>query len=989
MAEIRIKLFGKPEVTVDGEAVELSVELPTLAVFILWRNRGNVDADTLVDVLKPRSKAETDRTSFIKKHKTTLRQLLHLELPATLKLTTIGPAILEQAWVDVVEFDRKIASADRQELEEALELRRRGPLLVTMTDPDIFAKERTALEEKYQEALWRLFQENSRMHPAEAVGFANLLLGCPDLPENRAVFLQEQRRKLEHELFVRETNTGDDKTTRATRLLRLPHFPTELIGREAETNAVQEMLFTPGLVTLTGNAGIGKTRIAAAVARRLQENFPAGAEFIDLTTAGNAEQIVGQISTGLGLTEETGRARRETLLAFLEDKNLLLVWDNCEHLAAVCALLAADVLRRCPAIRILATSRESLRAYGERLYHVPVLPDESAVRLFLARAHAVNPDFQITQENRATVLKICRDLDGLPLALELAAALMDVRAVNWIADNLHRRFAVLVGGSRAGSPRHASLQVAFDLSYDLLPPAEQALFRALGVFAGTFSLDAVEAVAGAAAAPDAAHLLTQLVRKSLVIAEEQAQEMRFRLLASTEHYAKDRLREQGEWEETGRRHRDFFLALAEEADPKLKGPDQKHWLDRLETEVYNLRAALSWCEDRPERNEEEAEKVKRTDTYLHLSGLLLPLWQMRGHLSEGRNWLDRALRQCKEVEVNGHISALSAPKGEALWAAGVLALLQSDYNAAQALSEESLVIGRQLGILKDITASLKSLGNVAMRRGDGMAATALFKECLSISRQMENQQAIAGALNNLGLALRDQGDLDEATGLFQESLTIRRQLGNPEDIAASLNNLGMLTAFQGNYADGVMLLEESLTIFRQLQDQHGIAHTLRALGSLALMQRDFGLAKTLLEESLPILRQLEDLLHLSVAHCSLGGVALQQGDCRLAREHFREGLRVFRKIGSPIGIAYSLEGYSAVTHTENQLSMTAKLIGAAQAYRLALGLPLPPIEQKEASIQIAEVQEAMGVEAFEVALAEGRAMSWEQAVAFALGEAAP
>ncbi len=991
--KIKIRLFGKPEVTLEREAregetvksetVELGVEWPTLALFILWRHRGDVDADTLVDVLKPRSKAETDRNSFIKKHKTTLRQRLNLELPETLKLTALGPAILEQAWVDVVDFDAKIGGS-HQELEEAITLRRRGRLLANLTEPDVFIKEREAREEKYREALWQLFQANSGPDPEEAVRFAKLLLECEGLPEDRKAFLQEQIRKLEHQLFQLKSGAEAEKTTRPQRLPALPNFPTELIGREAEIARIAEILTNPGLVTLTGTAGIGKTRVAAAVARRLAENLPDGAVWVDLTAASDAEQTVQQVSAALGLREEPARPVRETLTAFLEDKTLLLVWDNCEHLADACAALANNILSRCPFLRLLATSREWLRAYGERLHEVSLLPSDSAVRLFLARAQAVQPKFQITEQNQPALLKICQDLDGLPLALELAAARMDMHDVFWIAENLHRRFELLTDGPRAGLPRHASLQVSFDFSYDLLPPVEQALFRALGVFVGSFRADAAEAVA---ALPDTETLLRQLVRKSLVLRVDAEEEPRFRLLASVQQYAEQHLEAHGEADTARRRHREFFLALAEEAEPELRGANQKQWLDRLETEVNNLRAALSSCESNSEWNKEEA--AKRAETYLHLSGLLLPLWQMRGHLTEGRNQLDEALRQCEEVERKAPIPALAAAKGEALWAAGVLALYQSDYGISQVLSEKSLAIRQELGDTKGIASCFNSLGSVAAEMGKGTAAIALYKESLSIRRQIGDQQAIAGSLNNLGLALRDQGDFGEAKVCLEESLTIRQRSGNPESIASSLHNLGSLALFQGIYTEGGVLLKESLTIYRQLQDQHGIAYTLHALGSIALMQREFGLAQKLYEECLPILQRLGDPLRVSVVCCSLSGVAIQQGDTGLARRMFREGLRVFRKIGSPVGMVSGLEGYSAVTNAENQLSVTAKLIGAAQAYRLALELPLPPAEQQEASIQLAEVQEAMGMKALEAALAEGRAMSWEQAVAFALGEDAP
>lgn len=788
----------------------------------------------------------------------------------------------------------------------------------------------------------------------------------------------------------------------------LPQSVTKFFGREREMAEIQGLLASGRMVTLTGMGGCGKTRLALEVAA-LQAEGRGDVRLVEIASLTDPEAVAGRVAERLGLKEQPGVSPTAALIAHLGDKRMLLLLDNCEHLLDACASLVRELLRSCAGLKVLATSRVPMDVDGEQLCLVPPLPFPTpdclpadapdpvgallrydSARLFLDRALQFRR-FTLAPENVGPVAAICATLEGIPLALELAAARVKALPVAQIAEMLSDRFGLLTDGRRDSPSRHKTLRALIDWSYDLLSEAEQGLLCRLSVFAGGWTLDAAEAVgaSGSINGGGILGLLTGLVDKSLIMAQTESVPGRYRTLETVRQYAQDRLRERGEWEETRRAHRAFYLQLAEEAAPQLRGPDQKRWLDRLETEIDNLRAALLSCEDKPQRDEEEAEMVQRTETYLHISGLLLPLWQMRGHLSEGRKWLDGALRQWKGLELNGHINAPATPKGEALWAAGVLAYHQSDYNVAQALAEESLVIRRQLGNPEDIAACLNSLGNVAMQRGDGVAATALFRESLSIRRQTGNQQGIASTLNNLGIVIRNQGNHGEATTLFEESLTIRRQLGNPEDIATSLKSLASVATFQGNYTDAVVLLEESLTIFRLLQDQHGIAYTLRDLGSIALMQRDFGLAQTLFEECLLILRRLGDLLRVSMVYCSLGSVALQQGDCRLARAHYKEGLTVLRQIGSPLGIAYGLEGYSAVTHTENQLTQTAKLIGAAQAHRLAIGIPLPPVEQQEAVIQVAEVQEAMGVETFATALAEGRAMTWEQAVAFALEKDAP
>ncbi len=977
---VTIELFGVPKVTRNGAEVSLGSALPLLAMLILLRDDPSITPEGLAYLLRPRSEAD-DPVSFLKKRKQKLVHLLALDLPKTLKPSDVTPIILQQAEVDVVHFDQKITSADSREVRDAVTRRQRGPLLAGWMEPEGIETKRQSRETKYQEALWRLIQEDRYESPKQAVRLIDLLLDCPDLPQKSREVLREDRLALEHDIF-RAKPPHEDKTTLGWRPPKLPSPLTEIIGRDAALEAIQSLLSAHRLVTLEGTGGIGKTRLGLAAAHHLQERFAHGAAFAELSAVPDAAQLSQQVGLCLGLEREEDR-KPATLLAFLEDKSLLLVWDNCEHLVEACAALAADLLTRCPAVRILTTSREMLRAYGEACYPVSALPEPDAVALFTARAKAVQFGFRLTPENTPAVRTLCRDLDGLPLAIELAAALVNSQTPQQVASKLSQRLDLLSDGPRSAPARHRSLRAAFDVSYALLEPAEQALFRCLGMFTGSFSGEAAAAVSELLPA-DVPALLGQLVRKSVVLAELSGGEIRYRLLTTIKQYAEEQMQRQGEQDESSRKYRIFFLKLAEEAEPQLRGPHQKQWLDRLEIEIDNLRAVLLLCGGDTQQSKEET--IRRSETHLHLSGLLLPLWQMRGHLSEGRQWLDKALQQCKEAEVNGQVDTIAEPKGRALWAAGMLALCQNDYEAAQVLTEESLEVRRQLEDTAGIAACLNSLGSIAAKRGDGRAATLLFRESLSLRRQVRDKQAISGSLNNLGLLARDQGNHEEAATLFKDSLEIRRQLGNPEDIASSLNNLGMLAAFQGNYTDGIALLRESLTIYRLLQSQHEIAHILRSLGSLALMQRDFGLAKTHEEESLSIYRKLNNFLHASVTLCILGGIALQQGNCDLAEAHYKEGLVVLKRIEHPLARIYGLEGYSAVTHTQNRLDLTAKLIGAAQSYRSAVNVPLPPVEQKEAIIQTAEVQAAMGAEAFGKALAEGHAMSWEQAVALALGE---
>ena len=818
---LEIRLFGEPEILRDGKAVALGAALPTLALFILWRHRGGVDAETLAGALKPVSEAETDRTSFLKKHKKTLRDRLGLTLPETLKLTALGGAVLEQAWVDVVCFDQKIGSGDRRDVDEALALRSRGPLLAGLQAPPVLAAEREA---KYLAALRKLFVETSRSQPQEALRLLELQMDCDGLPEDEAERLRGARLTLEEEIFRSKMPDEDGKTTRRGPLLFLPSFPTALIGREAESDAVEARLSAPGLVTLTGPAGIGKTRLAVAAAGRLRESFPGGAGFADFAAASDAEQITAQISAVLGLMEEKERSRRETLLLFLADKALLLVWDNCEHLTDACADLAAEVLRRCPGVRILATSREALHVYGERLFSLPVLPEDSAVRLFGERAEAASPGFRITEQNRAAVEKICRDLDGLPLALELAAALLPVRTVSEIASSLDKRFALLVDGPRGGgSPRHASLEAAFDLSYDLLSPPEQAVFRTLGVFAGSFSREAAEAVF---TAPDTAALLTRLVRKSLVIAEENSDEMRFRLLVSLRQYAEDKLRAQGEVEGIRCRHREHFLALAEEAKPHLRGLEQKRWLDRLEIEHDNFRAVLASYQELSFQKGPVEEK----GNWVKLAGLLWVFWWLRGHLNEGRFHLSAALEGAGEVPL-----------------------------AVRPRAHEGL-------------------GNLAYFLGDLKTAHVQLERGLEICREIGDDYGAGSILNSLGALDLGRQKMDEAEARFEQALCLYRKLGNTRAVAVSLSNLGAILIEKREFVRARLLFEESSAIFRDLDDVLNVAQTHYLLGNLSVEERCFSAAHQHFAENLKLLHSLKDEWRTAHTFEALMTFAIQQGD---------------------------------------------------------------------------------------------------------------
>jgi predicted ATPase len=665
----------------------------------------------------------------------------------------------------------------------------------------------------------------------------------------------------------------------------LPVQLTSFIGREREMAEVKGLLSTARLVTLTGPGGSGKTRLALEVAGELLAEYADGVWWVEHDALQDSALVPQAVATVLGVREEPGRSLTETLTDYLQPRQVLLVLDNCEHLVEACATLADTLLRSCPNLSILATSQEVLRLSGGREFPVPPLalpdPDEAlpvevlsqyeAVELFIQRAQAARPNFVLDQTNASAVTDICVRLDGLPLAIELAAARIKLLSPQAILARLEDRFKLLRGGARDLPARQRALRATIDWSHDLLDEDEQTLFRRLAVFIGGRTLEGVEAVCSGIEeddrlAPlqiDVLDGLASLVDKSLIQQEEGVDgEPRFTMLVTIHQYAAERLEESGEAEALRRRHAEYFLALAEEAEPELTGPEQAAWLERLEEEHDNLRAALRWAEESGE-----------AETGLRLGGALWRFWDVRGHYSEGRERLAALLA------LSG-ASGRMAARAKALNGAGNLAWSQSDYAAARSLHEEGLTIRRELGDKRDIALSLNSLGIVARRQGDYAAARSLLEKSLAIERELGNKRGIAMSLNNLGLVAASQDDYAAARSFYEESLTIRRELGDKQGIANSLGNLGEVARDQGDYTAARSLHEESLAICRELGDKLGIAYLLEGFVALAAAQGQPGRALRLagaaaaLREAigapLPPTYQAEFERHLETARQALG-----------------------------------------------------------------------------------------------------------------------
>ena len=628
----------------------------------------------------------------------------------------------------------------------------------------------------------------------------------------------------------------------------LPIQPTALLGREEAARAVVALARRPNvrLVTLTGSGGIGKTRLAIQVANDLLDDFADGVWFVRLSRLTDPALVIPTIAEALGVQEAGGQSIAETLRLHLRERRLLLVLDNCEHVAAA-APGVAELLERCPSLAVLATSRMALNLRGEHEYPVAALglppaasrPDlarapESlleypATALFVERARSARPDFTLTDTSAPAVAEICARLDGLPLAIELAAVRVKLLPPPSLLVRLEHSLGFLVGGARDLDERQQAMRSTIAWSENLLSAGERALFRRLGVFAGGCALEVAEAVC---AAPEGAEPLDgdvlgdlgALVDQNLVLQREEGGEPRFGMLQVIREYALGRLETSGEAETLRRAHAEFVLALVERAEPELTGSDAGAWLDRLEDEHDNLRAALDWVWKRGE-----------VATGLRVVAAVFRFWMVRGYLREGRVWAERLLAlEAKDADKDAGVE-LGGIRARALRAAGVLALYQGDEAAAGTWLEQAAALGRAAGDLRTEANALSSLGVMMIGRDDLARAEARLEESLALMRVVGEPRGVATVLTNLGIAVYMREDIARAEAVFAEALAISRNLDARDLIATNLANLSSVAIRQGEVARADTLGREALALYWELGDPRRCAVGLEALANAAGM----------------------------------------------------------------------------------------------------------------------------------------------------------
>ena len=771
----------------------------------------------------------------------------------------------------------------------------------------------------------------------------------------------------------------------APALPSLPSPLTSFVGRAGAIAEVTRLLSTTRLLSITGTGGMGKTRLALRIAAAEAAGGGRAAALVELGPLSDPGLVAHQVLAALGLGEQRGRSPVETVTDHLGARRVLLVLDNCEQVLEGAAAVAGALLGACPELRILATTREPLKVAGETVWRVPTLsvPRQSeaaglslaelgeyeAVRLFLDRARAVRPDLDVGDADVPALASLVRRLDGIPLALELAAGRVAMLSVAELAERLDDLFRLLAGGSRSAPERHQTLRAAIDWTYDALAPDEAAAFARLSVFASSFTLDAAEEVVAGDGVDraDVLGLVSSLVDKSMVVAEHGRDVTRYRLLETMRRYGLERLAEDPPAAAARHdAHQRWAAGLAGRAEQELRGPEQGRWLTIVEEALDDVRAALTWGADRP--------GTETAAVALGVAASLERFWEVRGYLSEGRGWLEALLA-----------AGTGAPPGvqaKALRSAAILAQRQGDYDRARALHTEGLRLAGEVGDDRARAAAVHGLGNLAALQGDFAAARPLYEQVLAIGRDLGDDNVVAAALTNLGTVAHNQADFEEARAAFEESLDVRRGMGDRHGIAMITGNLAYLAFQQGDHTSARALYGQSLDLQRELGDRPGIANSLGNLGYLALSEGDLAGASALLEESLALATELGDKYWTALSLLRLAKVARAEGDHERASTLDARALTLASGMGAKRALAEWLEGLARTAVAQSAFRRAVVLLGAAEAVRDELGAPIPPTERPGRDADLAAATAALGDDA-QVAWEEGRAMPFEDAVRLA------
>jgi predicted ATPase/DNA-binding XRE family transcriptional regulator len=763
-------------------------------------------------------------------------------------------------------------------------------------------------------------------------------------------------------------------------ITNLPAALTTFIGREKEQAAVIHLIAKHRLVTLTGSGGVGKTRLSIKVGEQIVGNYVDGVWLVQLATILDPLLVSRTTAIALGLRAKSRRPVIDILCDYLREKNLLIILDNCEQLVNACAKMTNQILHAAPNVRILATSREAFGMEGELTYRVPSLgvPETQslpqvdtliqyeAVKLFVDRATSAVPAFTVTNDNISFIAQICYRLDGIPLAIELAAAKVRVLSIEQITDRLDDRFRLLIGGNRTALARYQTLRATIDWSYNLLTPREQVLLRRLSVFVGGWTLESAESICegGSVKTEDVLYMLEQLINKSLVIVEEAGQAARYRMLETIRQYAREKLAESGEGKVVRSRHLDFFLAIALRFKHEVHGSQALNWMKRVNTEHDNLREAMNG-----------AGEAGEALSGLRLGAALHYYWLAQGYWGLGRELLERLLAR---PEAAGHTLA----RADALNLAGDLATQLGDLKAARTLLEESKAIGLELSEegKRSLGWARMLLGQSWMGHNTAMAQHELNQSIVLLREAGEAWRLAIALLLRGGLA-GDQGDLVQAHEFFSESLAILQKNGDTWTAALPTQSLGWVFYCLGEYTIASAHLQQALAIYRTAEDKNDIPGPLAHLGSIAVLEGNDDQATRYFDERLVLARELMNKAMIANALCDLGIVTGHLGDFARSTALLHEGLRLSQEIDNMYLIAACLAGLTSIQQKPHR---AAQMLAASRAAFERSGRFIEPLYRVEHERAESRIREVLNAQDFGKFSEEGYAMRVEQVIALAL-----
>ena len=904
-------------------------------------------------------------------------------------------------WLDVAMLIELSDSASSEELIKGLSIIH-GELLPGFYE-DWITQEREHLQAVYEQKMSRLLEslaEEKRWH--ETLEWAERWIIVGSGPEAAYRYLMIAYDALGDHMRVTSTyercrkalgalDLEPSEQTRALAFkwaakLKVPIPLTSFIGREKELEEVGELFTKSRLLTLTGSGGVGKTRLAIQVITDLLETFPDGIWFLDLSPIIDPSFVPRTLANLLDLRESGEPSTTSLLVNFFQSRTALVIFDNCEHVIEACAQLIHTLLTSCANLSVLATSRETLRVSGEIPYRVPslevpksdiessveALKKIESVRLFLERAGFASLGFTISGENALSIAQICQRLDGIPLAIELAAARVNVLTVEQIINRLDDRFNLLTHGLRSSLPRQQTLRAMIEWSYDLLTEKERVLFRRLSIFVGGCSLEAAEQVCTISSikSGEVLDLLTQLVNKSLLLVESSNRQSRYFRLETIQQLAREKLSESGEEEKVRSSHLSYFLQLAQTAEPELHGARQFEWSQRLVDEHENMRAALGWS------------LQNNLTACQELAGALWWSWNFNGYLSEGYEWLTKILDVTQ-----GHETLIRA---NLLSGAGWLAtMLGYDEQSIKTPSKASIALFNQLGEKESAAFPLSTLAVLSYGQLDYEQAILFAEESCALFRKAGNRWGIRHALSGLGYINAAQENFEQAQMYFEESLSICKEIGDVEGSGWILHNMGEAAAAQGNDIRAMELYEEALEIEKAVKNKPLTAWTLRNMGRVSIRLGNYEKGRLLFEEVMEINRKMGDQFGITVALQNLGLIARLQGDYPKARSLYFEGLKLSHQIQNNGSIGEGLIHIGLLLGTQGSPEKYVYLLGIIERtlpeIHKLMELMEPFVHNETAKFnQIAHA--VLGDEAYNAAWEAGRQVGLHEAVTYALTE---